>query len=63
MLSAEFGKSNEAVSEVSASGFLRSQLMSSPNRGSYKESQEKVSNEATPNGINSTDTTKEALLV
>ena len=63
MLSAEFGKSNEPVSEISASGFIRSQHMASPNRSSHKASQEKVPNEATPSGINSIDNTKEALLV
>ena len=63
MLSAEYGKNNDHVSEHTTPGHFNNPLMSSPNRGSYKESQEKVSNEATPNGINSSDNTKEALLV
>ena len=63
MLSAEYGKSIDHFSEHATPGLLNNPLMSSPTKGSHKESQEKVSNEATPNGINNTDNTKDALLV
>ena len=63
MLSAEYGKNSDHFSEHATPGLISNPLMSSPNKGSQKESQEKISNEATPNGINNTDSTKEALLV